>query len=344
MRTAVLLAAPFAAAVLLAAVVVSGLGTSWWAALGSAAHPKPSPTNTRAALATPAPASPASPILLPDPTLALNAAMGCANGAPSPSARAIYFGRNFQTGGPPPNEIALTFDDGPTPSTSPPILDFLERTHTPATFFVIGQEAHAWPYLVYREWRDGFAIGAHSWNHPEMPLVPDSQMPHQFTDTLAAIHAAIGQDACIWLWRPPYGEYNARVVRFAQHYGLTTIMWNDDPRDWSRPGVQTIVATVLAEVRPGGIIIMHDGPMHREQTATALPLILAGLRARGLIPVTIPRLLADCRYPGVNTTLSHQRTFADPTSVPSSPIGPPLSPATAPDARTPTLATWDGRG
>ena len=167
-------------------------------------------------------------------------------------------------------------------------------------------------------------------------------MPHQFGDTLAAIHAALGKNACIWLWRPPNGDYNARVIGFAQRYGLTTIMWNDDPRDWSQPGVKTIAATALAEAQPGGIILMHDGPAQREQTAAALPLILAGLRARGLTPVTIPRLLADCHYPGVHITPSHQHASGTSPSASISPAGPPLSLSAAPDALAPTLATCEG--
>ncbi len=313
MRTTMRTSALFLGAALLIAVMLGalGLGLQQWAAFGLAAAPKPTAADIRAPVATPSPVPTAAPTPTPDPTLKLNAAMGCADGAPSPASQVIYGAKNFQTGGPPPNEIALTFDDGPTPFTSPPILDYLEQTHTPATFFVMGQYARAWPDLIQREWRDGFAIGVHTWDHPSMPFVPDSQMPHQFGDTLMAIHDAIGADACIWFWRPPYGDHNARVIGFAQRFGLTTINWNDDPRDWSRPGPQTIAGTLLAEARPGAIVVMHDGPAHREQTAAALPLILAGLRARGLTPVTIPRLLADGHYPGVNTTLRHQHAPPD---------------------------------
>jgi len=241
--------------------------------------------------------------------------------------------------------VALTFDDGPTPYTTPPILDYLERTGTPATFFVLGLYAHTWPDLIQREWNDGFAIGAHSWDHPSLPILPDSQMPHQFGDTLAAVHAAIGQDACIWFWRPPYGEYNLRIVDIGRGYGLTAIMWNVDPTDWARPGAQAIASRVLAQARPGSIILLHDGPARREQTLAALPLILDGLRARGLTPVTLPRLLADSHYPGVR--LDHpdpprpRRPIGDDAGMlPGQPA--PTAPPT-PDGSVPLLPP-DGTG
>jgi peptidoglycan/xylan/chitin deacetylase (PgdA/CDA1 family) len=342
-----LVAAPLAIAALLVAIVLGTLGVGlWqWTAFGLAASPKPTASDKRAPIPTPT-ATPSAPIdftaeLNARQQVRLNNAAGCAEGSPPASTRVIYGARDFETGGQAPNEFALTFDDGPTPFTSPPILDYLEQTHTPATFFVMGAYARAWPDLIQREWRDGFAIGVHTWDHPSMPLVPDSQMPHQFGDTLVAIHAAIGEDACVWLWRPPYGDQNPRVVGWAERYGLTTIEWNDDPRDWARPGTEAIVRTLLAEARPGGIVVMHDGPAHREQTAAALPLILEGLRTRGLIPVTLPRLLADSHYPGVYLAPSQRRTpVVGTNSLPDIPTGTPGGSGTMPNPVFP-VPTWD---
>ena len=246
------------------------------------------------AAATPTAASPVTPNL----TALHNAQDGCALGAPDPLG-VVFTGTNAAAAQPVPNEVALTFDDGPTPYSTPPILTVLEQTHTPATFFVEGQYITQWPYLVQREWNDGFAIGVHTWDHPLMTRQTPAQMQHQIGDTISALHAALGAQTCVWLWRPPYGDYNGAVVQMAQSYGLSTIMWDVDPQDWSRPGTEQIVARVLAQVHPGAIILMHAGPALREQTADALPAILAGLKARGLTPVTLPKLLADGHYPGV---------------------------------------------
>lgn len=231
--------------------------------------------------------------------LLANMRMGCLGARPAPLGQVIRLGANLSSGHAAPNEVALTFDDGPTPYSTPPILDYLEKTHTPATFFVMGEYVKEWPDLLRREWRDGFAIGVHTWDHPYMTRISYSAAQAQFVNTLNAIDDALGGGPCIWFWRPPYMDQNAQVIAHAASLGLSTIDWDDDSRDWSRPGAQVIANTALAEAHPGAIIIMHDGPANREQTLAALPLILAGLKARGLTPVTVPQLLMDGHFAGV---------------------------------------------
>ncbi|TMK24669.1 MAG: hypothetical protein E6G62_07565 [Actinobacteria bacterium] len=93
------------------------------------------------------------------------------------------------------------------------------------------------------------------------------------------------------MFRPPYGAYDASVVRVARSLGMATVLWNDDPRDWALPGTSAIVRQVLAQVHPGSIIISHDGGGPRGETLAAYPPIIATLRARGYRIVTIPELL-----------------------------------------------------
>jgi chitooligosaccharide deacetylase len=245
------------------------------------------------------------PTATPNSVASRNAQMGCAVHLPRPEPVVVYNGKYPYAKQAAPHEVALTFDDGPTPYSTPSILSFLERTHTPATFFVEGNYAQTWPNLIAREWRDGFAIGVHTWDHPDMTLLTPQQMRFQLGGTLKAIHNVIGADACIWFWRPPYGNYNAMVLTEARNAGLTTVMWDVDPQDWSRPGTQVIADRVMAQVHPGAIIILHDGPALREQTAAALPQIVAGLKMRGYTLVTLPKLLADGHYPGVSQPSAH---------------------------------------
>ena len=240
---------------------------------------------------------------------------GCGLGTPGPFANvlldALHPGSKLR-----PNEVALTFDDGPTSYSSPKVLDVLEQTHTPATFFVEGQWALKYPDLVRREWRDGFAIGMHSWDHPNLTLLSDDVLHHQLADSLAQIKATIGGDPCLWLWRPPYGSYNQRILNAAQNLGLTTVNWDDTGFDWQLPGAPVIANNVLTHAHPGAIILLHDGPAAREQTAAAIPLILDGLKARGLTPVTLPRLMQDSGYPGVLVSTLTPTLFPTPTATP----------------------------
>jgi hypothetical protein len=133
---------------------------------------------------------------------------------------------------------------------------------------------------------------------------------------------------------------NAGIVQQAGAFGLTTINWNDDPADWSRPGTMVIVQRVLAQVHPGSIILMHDGPAAREQTAAALPYILAGLQARGLVPVTIPTLLgSQSAATGPITTPTPVPTATATTTPTASPTASPSPTAT--DTPTPAPTATD---
>ncbi|MGZ3714995.1 MAG: polysaccharide deacetylase family protein [Ktedonobacterales bacterium] len=250
------------------------------------------------ALSAMTPLPTATPV--PDPDAARNAALGCTPHAPAPQPQLLYPGVRPGWTGAAPKEIALTFDDGPTPDTSPPIFDILEKTHTPATFFVEGQYIQQWPDLLKREWHDNFAIAVHTWDHPLMSQQSDAQLRHQFGDTVKQIRTILGPNTCVWIWRPPYADYNQHVLDVAASYGLTTITWDDSSLDYTLPGVKQIVDNVLASAHPGAVVLMHDGPAQREQTAAALPAILDGLKARELTPVTLPKLLADGHYPGVS--------------------------------------------
>jgi peptidoglycan/xylan/chitin deacetylase (PgdA/CDA1 family) len=310
-------------AILLASCASLSLGGSGGQATRSTATATLSPDN-------PLPGLPA-----PVAVGARDAALGCLPTPPPPVPQVIFGGGYKRT--PSPMEVALTFDDGPTPYTTPPILDELERTRTPATFFVLGQYVHVWPYLLRREWNDGlFAIGVHTWDHPFMTVQTNAGLTHQFGDTLKAMRAVMGKRACIWLWRPPYGEYNAHVLHVAASYGLTTVNWDDAGLDWTRPGARAIANNVFHWLHPGAIILLHDGPANRQQTADALPIILAGLKARGLRPVTLPKLLADERYPGV--AVVNPVPLAPTWPTPTTPL-PTITPIPTISIETPTAPT-----
>jgi len=196
-------------------------------------------------------------------------------------------GARAYTGGPARREVAIGFDDGPAADT-PSFLSMLEREHTRATFFMIGEQVNpAFRATLLRELRDGDVLGDHTFTHPDLDISGDVR--GQLARTLAVIRALSGYTPCVF--RPPYGYYNASVVRTARSLGLATVLWNVDPTDWARPGTGAIESRVLAQVRPGSIIISHDGGGPRAETLAAYPRIIAALHARGYRIVTIPELL-----------------------------------------------------
>lgn len=183
--------------------------------------------------------------------------------------------------------VALTFDDGPW-SDTPAVVATLERFRVPATFFVLGRQVAGRGDLLRRELSDGDALGNHSYSHPD--LVRGGGAERQLRWTSDAIkRGAAGYRPCVF--RPPYGSQNASVRRTARRLGLSTITWDVDPRDWSRPGTAAIVQRVLGNVHNGSIVLMHDGGGPREQTLAALPAIIQGLRRRHFGFVTVPALL-----------------------------------------------------
>jgi peptidoglycan/xylan/chitin deacetylase (PgdA/CDA1 family) len=180
-------------------------------------------------------------------------------------------------GGPPRKEVAIGFDDGPWTDTAA-FVRMLERANARATFFVIGRQVTSGfrPTLL-RELRDGDVLGDHTFSHPD--LTRSGDVRGQLQQTIGAIRAVAGYTPC--LFRPPYGSYNASVVLLARSLGLSTILWNVDPADYTQPGTAAIEQRVLAQVRPGSIIISHDGGGPRGQTLAAYPGIIRKLRARG---------------------------------------------------------------
>lgn len=195
-------------------------------------------------------------------------------------------------------EIALTFDDGPNPANTPQILAILKKYHVHATFFDLGRLVELYPDLARQELAAGNIIGNHTWSHPDLPTLSSSAIKKQIQDSSNAIQQATGVRP-VFL-RPPYGDVSANVLKIINLFGMTTVIWNNDSRDWSIPGTSTIINRVLASVGNGTIILLHDGGGNRQQTIAALPTIIQHLQARHYQFVTLAQLAAHA--PGEEAT------------------------------------------
>jgi peptidoglycan/xylan/chitin deacetylase (PgdA/CDA1 family) len=220
---------------------------------------------------------PASPVSAPaQPSAALYRIAGCRDRGPLAYRH-----------GPGVREVAFGFDDGPA-SDTPAFLAMLERNRATATFFMIGRQlSPAYGPMLHRELRDGDVLGDHTFSHPN--LLSGVDVRGQLTSTRALIGSLSGYTPCVF--RPPYGAYDASTVKVAGSLGMATVLWNVDPSDYTQPGTGAIVSRVMAQVRPGSIVISHDGGGPRGQTLAAYPSIIAALRSRGYRIVTIPTLL-----------------------------------------------------
>lgn len=188
-------------------------------------------------------------------------------------------------------EVALTFDDGPSPAYTPQVLAILKRYHVKATFFDIGRLVKAYPDLARQELKDGHIVGNHTWTHPDLPLLTTSQIKAEIKQTSDAIQQAIGVRPTFM--RPPYGDISTRVLPVINSFGLTAVIWDNEAQDWALPGTSVIVTRVLNLAHNGTIILLHDGGGTRIQTVQALPIIIERLRARGYRFVTMNQIVAD---------------------------------------------------
>lgn len=177
--------------------------------------------------------------------------------------------------------VYLTFDDGPSGYT-PAVLRLLAAYNAKATFFVIGSQASANPSTIRSIRAAGHAVANHTWSHPSLTGLSASAITSQLSRT----DAALGFTAkCV---RPPYGATNSTVARTISGMGKKSVLWSVDPQDWARPGSSTIANRILSTVRPGSIVLMHDGGGDRSQTVAALSTVLSSLKAKGYTFAAVP--------------------------------------------------------
>lgn len=197
--------------------------------------------------------------------------------------------------------VALTFDDGPSSFTLQ-ILAILRRFHAVATFFVVGARAAGDPTALRDEIRYGDRIGNHTYAHVNLRLYSDAGVREQLELTQSIVRAATH---CRPRWfRPPYGAVDQRVAGVAASLGLHTVLWSVDPRDWTLPGVGAIESRVLSAVRPGSIVLLHDGGGYRGETVEALPVILRALRSEGYRFITLHDMFFPRQFRGHVTARS----------------------------------------
>lgn len=172
--------------------------------------------------------------------------------------------------------VGLTFDDGPSGSHTPALLNALTSNRLRATMFNQGGYAAANPSQVRAQVQAGMWVGNHSYTHPHLTQLNQSQIDSEIARTQQAIANAGGGTP--QLFRPPYGETNATVRSVEARYGLTEIIWNVDSQDWNNASTDAIVGAVN-RLTNGQVILMHEWPAN---TLAAIPRIAQTLASKGL--------------------------------------------------------------
>ncbi|MDE2126933.1 MAG: polysaccharide deacetylase family protein [Armatimonadetes bacterium] len=186
---------------------------------------------------------------------------------------------------PTPKLVALTFDDGPKPGLTEPLLATLVREHVPATFFVIGRHVVENLALTRLIAADGMELANHTFTHPDLTTLSPMRARQELLRTQAAVALDTGQIP--QYMRPPGGDWNDRIDSLVRGEGLTPTFWTVDAFEYESISSRAVADAVLKRVRPGSILLLHNGKL---STVEALPRIVSGLRARGYRFVTIAEL------------------------------------------------------
>lgn len=177
------------------------------------------------------------------------------------------------------DHIYLTFDDGPDPEITPPLLDVLQQHHIPATFFLVGKKAEHHPEIVRRISEAGHTIGNHSYNHIRLLFQSASEIQFQIQATDDILAAITGHKPS--LFRPPYGKFGPNLLHVTAQTGHRVVMWNHSAKDYKRDATRKSIEARLQKIKPGNIVLLHDGIRQSRLTLAALENALKGLRISG---------------------------------------------------------------
>lgn len=190
--------------------------------------------------------------------------------------------------------VALTFDDGPDPASTPRLLDSLARHGARATFFMVGVAAARYPEIVRRAVQEGHAVANHSWDHPSFRLAPGRERRRQLSACAKALEPGAAR-----LFRPPYGHQSVGSRLDAWWLGYQVVTWTAQAIDWLDHDADRLLSPLIDRIKPGSIVLFHDAIFqpppdpafrNRQPTLQAVDTLLGRLQGRFRF-VTIPELL-----------------------------------------------------
>ncbi|MBR4874774.1 MAG: polysaccharide deacetylase family protein [Clostridia bacterium] len=171
---------------------------------------------------------------------------------------------------------ALTFDAAWDDNDTDVLISVLGKYNAPATFFMVGSWVEKYPDSVKKFFDAGHEIMNHSDTHPHIDKLSDTKIAEEISKCNDKIEAATGVRPT--LFRGPYGEYNNAVIKEAEKQNMLVIQWDVDSLDWKNLSAKEITERVTNRVKPGSIILFHNGA---KNTPEALPMVLEALKNKG---------------------------------------------------------------
>ncbi|MFD0693672.1 polysaccharide deacetylase family protein [Paenibacillus sp. GCM10027628] len=186
--------------------------------------------------------------------------------------------------------LAITFDDGPNPEYTPQIQQIFQEFGGKATFYVIGRNVAQFRDIALSLAEDGHELGNHTYTHPFLTQLEPQQRRSELEAADRIIAEITGGSPATF--RPPFFDMNEEVFRTVKEFGYTAIgAVNGEAEDWGLPGVGHILNKTREQIRPGCILIFHDGIGDRSQTMEAVRTLVPELLEQGYELVTVSRLL-----------------------------------------------------
>ena len=182
--------------------------------------------------------------------------------------------------------LAISFDADWGSAQTPALLNILDEYGVKTTFFLVGIWVERYPELVKEIAARGHEIGNHSTTHPQMSQVSEAKIREELKTTSDRIELLTGVRPA--LFRPPYGDYNDRVVSVSRAEGYECIQWNVDSLDWKNRGVQDLILQATKNNNPGDIVLFHNDSQY---IAEALPTILQRYKSAGFTIVPVSEIL-----------------------------------------------------
>ena len=188
-------------------------------------------------------------------------------------------------------KIAISFDAAWGNEQTQTLIDILKQYNVKTTFFVVGAWVDKYPDSVKALVAAGHEVCNHSDTHPHLSKMSQQQITNQITACNEKIKSATGTSPV--LFRPPYGEYNNPVINTVNGLKMYPIQWDVDSLDWKNPTPQQIINRVTSSVKPGSIVLFHNGALN---TPAALPTVLKTLQAQGYTIVPVSQLILRDNY------------------------------------------------
>lgn len=256
----------------------------------------------------PVPANPPAPLVPPDA-----AAHEAATGETDHAAPAEADHAPAPSPAPHKPQVALTFDDGPTPYTLQ-ILEILKARNVKATFFMVGDNIKRHPAIAKAVVAGGFELGNHTMHHPLPDKLTDAALQEELAGTSKLITALTGKPPS--MFRSPYGSRSKRFFAEAAREDMKVVFWNVDPYDWKHPTPDGMVAEIVSALKPGAIILLHDGGGNRTRTVLALPPLLDEIERRGYEIVLVSEIDSVRKMPVVREARPAPAKTAPVTNAP----------------------------